>query len=93
MSILLGLARDHLDRMANPAYGSAVNEEYSLRLAALLQREGVGNELEAEMHSLRDAGLLTSHGWMWFLGSARRSSSRCARSCCWMCSSAGRMCS
>ena len=71
MSIFLGLARDHLERMANPSYGAAVNEEYSLRLAALLQREGVRHELEGELLALRDAGLLTSHGWMWFLSWAR----------------------
>lgn len=71
MSILLGLARDHFDRMSNPAYGPSVNEEYSLRFAALLQREGVQGALEEGILGLRNAELLTSHGWIWLLGWAR----------------------
>jgi hypothetical protein len=71
MSNLLALARDHLDRMANPAFGAAVNEEYSLRLASLLQQEGNLGRLQDELQSVRDAEVLTSHGWLWLLGWAR----------------------
>src|SRR5687767_10586038 len=71
MSSLLALARDHLDRMSNPAYGAAVNEEYSLQLAALLQQEGVRSQLRQELQSIRDADELTSHGWMWVLSWAQ----------------------
>lgn len=71
MSSLLALARDHLDRMANPAFGSAVNEEYSQRLAALLQQEGARGQLREELQSVRNVDVLSSHGWLWLLGWAQ----------------------
>lgn len=71
MSNILALARDHMDRMANPAFGAAVNEEYSLRLASLMQEDGIYGRLRDELVSVRNADVLTSHGWLWLLGWAK----------------------
>ncbi len=54
MSGLLSLARDYIERMANPVYGFAVNEEYSLRFAELLATEGFESSLRREVEELRD---------------------------------------
>jgi hypothetical protein len=67
MSSLLELAADFFDRMANPAHGAQVNEEYALRLAALLDGE-LESRLTEEARRLSDAQALTPHGWMWVLG-------------------------
>jgi len=71
MSGLLSLARDYLDRMANPVYGLAVNEEYSLRFAQLLETDGFESSLRREVKELRDTEELTSNGWLWLMGWAK----------------------
>lgn len=71
MSGLLSLARDYLERMANPVYGFAVNEEYSLRFAQLLETDGFESSLRREVRELRDAEELTSNGWLWLMGWAK----------------------
>jgi hypothetical protein len=67
MSDLLSLARDYLERMANPVYGFATNEEYSLRFAQLLLREGFEASLRQEIETLRNRDALTSNGWLWIM--------------------------
>ena len=67
MSDLLSLARDYLERMANPVYGFAVNEDYSLRFAQLFGREGFEASLREEIKTLRDKEALTSNGWLWLI--------------------------
>lgn len=71
MSDLLILARDYLDRMANPIYGFATNEDYSLRFAGLLSREGFQGSLSEGIQQLREPADLTSYGWLWIIGWAR----------------------
>jgi hypothetical protein len=71
MSNLLTLARDYIDRMANPNYGFATNEDYSLRFAQLLQRDGFEASLREEIKGLRDKEALTSNGWLWLIRWAR----------------------
>ncbi len=71
MSELLTLARDYIDRMANPSYGYATNEDYSLRFAQLLTREGFESSLRDEIRASRDTDALTSNGWLWLIQWAR----------------------
>lgn len=67
MSDLLSLARDFLERMANPVYGFADNQEYSLRFAQLLLREGFEGSLRREIETVSDKEALTSNGWLWIM--------------------------
>ena len=67
MSEILTLARDYIERMANPVYGSSVNEEYSIRFASLLSLDGFESRLNEEISSLEDRNTLTSYGWLWLL--------------------------
>jgi hypothetical protein len=71
MSELLTLARDYIDRMANPSYGYVTNEDYSLRFAQLLTREGFESSLRDEIRASRDTDALTSNGWLWLIQWAR----------------------
>ena len=71
MSDLLALARDYIDRMANPIHGIAVNEDYALRFARLLEREGFEAALADEIRALTDKEALSSHGWLWIIRWAR----------------------
>jgi hypothetical protein len=71
MSDILVLARDFIERMANPAYGVATNEEYSLQFASLLQRKGFEERLLQEIQEAQDRDALTSHGWLWLVGWAK----------------------
>ena len=71
MSGLLTLARDYLDRMANPVYGFATNEDYALRFAQLLGTDGFEDRLRNEIQELRDREAFTSNGWLWLIGWAR----------------------
>ncbi len=57
--------------MANPAYGFATNEEYSLRFASLLGTDGFEAALRKEIEGLRDKDALTSNGWLWLIRWAR----------------------
>jgi hypothetical protein len=67
MSEILILARDYIERMANPVYGSSVNEEYSIRFATLLSLDGFESRLNEEISGLKDRNTLTSYGWLWLL--------------------------
>lgn len=67
MSEILTLARDYIERMANPIYGSSVNEEYSVRFAALLRLDGFEDRLNEEISKVEDRNTLTSYGWLWLL--------------------------
>lgn len=67
MSNLLSLARDYIDRMSNPSYGFATNEDYSLRFAQLLGVEEFEASLNKEISGLRDKEALTSNGWLWLI--------------------------
>ena len=71
MSGLLELARDYIERMSNPVYGLATNEEYSLRFGQLLRSEGFASQLRDDIRRLRDIDALTSYGWLWLLGWAK----------------------
>jgi hypothetical protein len=71
MSTLLFLARDFIERLSNPVYGPAVNEDYGMQLATLLAAEGFEHRLNEEIRSLDDSTAFTSHGWLWVLGWAR----------------------
>jgi len=71
MTEILSLAADFIERMSNPAYGLAVNEEYSFRFAHLSDDDGVDGLLRHEAERVRDAGALSAHGWIWFLNWAR----------------------
>jgi len=71
MSDLLFLASDYIERMSNPVYGVSMNEDYGLKLATLLRREGFEASLTEEIRSLRDPNTLTSFGWLWLFGWAR----------------------
>src|SRR5689334_11279548 len=71
MSTVLALARDFIERVSNPVFGTAVNEEYGFRLAALLESEGFERQLNEEIARLDDSGTFTSYGWLWLMGWAR----------------------
>jgi len=71
MSDLLYLARDFIERMANPAYGVVATEEHALQFASLLQREGFENRFLREIREIQDKDVLSSHGWLWLIGWAK----------------------
>ncbi|MGA2075315.1 MAG: hypothetical protein ABSH52_17630 [Terriglobia bacterium] len=71
MSELLALARDFIEKMANPVYGYATNEDYSARFAELLRSEGFEGRLREEISTLRRPDALTSYGWLWVIGWAK----------------------
>jgi hypothetical protein len=71
MSDLLTLARDYIDRMANPVYGIATNEDYAIRFAKLFESEGFEAQIRAEIRTLRSRDALTSYGWLWLIGWAK----------------------
>ncbi len=66
MSSLIELAADFFERMANPAFGAQANEEYALRLAAVLDGE-LDVRLSREATQLRSPEALTPFGWTWLL--------------------------
>jgi hypothetical protein len=63
---LLLLAQELFERAANPAYGVAINDEHSFRLAAALGPEDV-ERFASEVARLDDPSTLTSYGWAWVL--------------------------
>jgi hypothetical protein len=71
MSDLLFLARDYIERMANPVYGTSTNEDYALKFGTLLIKEGFEARLNEEIRSLTDRDTLTSYGWLWLFRWAR----------------------
>jgi hypothetical protein len=71
MSDLLILARDYIEKMANPVYGFTINEDYSIRFARLLERDGFENLLTGEIREVHDRDALTSYGWLWLMGWAK----------------------
>jgi hypothetical protein len=71
MSHILTLASDFIERMSNPAYGIRENEEYSLRLGALLSSDGFDRMLIDEIKEITNPAALTPHGWLWLLNWAR----------------------
>jgi hypothetical protein len=71
MSDLLFLAKDFIERMANPAYGLVANEEYALQFATLLQREGFEQKFLQEIREVKDRDTLSSYGWLWLIGWAK----------------------
>jgi len=71
MSEILVLARDYLERMANPIYGASTNEDYAIRFAMLMRSEGFEERLNKEISEIADRTTLTSHGWHWVLGWAK----------------------
>jgi hypothetical protein len=71
MSDILFLARDFIERMVNPAYGIAVNEEHALQFAVLLQREGFEERFIRELREVKEREALTSYGWLWLIGWAK----------------------
>lgn len=71
MSQVLALASDFIERMSNPTYGISVNEDYSLRFAALLSSKGFDDLLRREIAQLRDPETLSPHSWLWLLSWAR----------------------
>jgi len=74
MPDFLNLTADFFERMVNPAYGATVNEEYGLRLAALLSDERARSLLAHEVAQLSDPNTLTAHGWLWLLSYTRSNS-------------------
>lgn len=71
MSDFLFLASDYIERMANPVYGTSTNEDYALKFATLLSKEGFEARLNEEISTLTDRDTLTSYGWLWLFGWAR----------------------
>jgi hypothetical protein len=68
MSELLTLASDYIDRMSNPTFGAAVNEDYGTRFAALLQSKEFQRSFDESIRELSDRGTLSAYGWLWLLG-------------------------
>lgn len=73
MSTLLTLARDYIERMANPVYGVTTNEDYAIKFGKLLESEDFKVQLQEEIESLteKDTGVLSSHGWLWLFDWAK----------------------
>lgn len=65
MSALLTLARDYIERMANPVFGITMNEDYAIKFGTLLGAEGFESQLQREIRALKDPDVLSSHGWLW----------------------------
>jgi hypothetical protein len=76
MADLLMLGAEFFDRLSNPAYGIRTNEDYSLRLASLLDSDGFGDFVRQEVARMRDPDSLTVHGWLWLLTWARANDAR-----------------
>lgn len=76
MNAFFTIAADFIDRMANPAHGVLVNQDYSIKFAELLDAEedSLRSNLHREAKILDDAGVLTANGWLWFLTWARSES-------------------
>jgi hypothetical protein len=73
MSSLIELASEFLDRIGNPAYGAQINEEYAIRLTALLgiDTPEIDRRFATEVAALDDVEALTPTGWLWVLRWAR----------------------
>ena len=67
MSVLFRLSRDFIDKLSNPSHGSLVNEEYSLKLAQVMEEEGFKNQFARDLEQLTDPDTLSSYGWTWLL--------------------------
>ncbi len=68
MKAFLGLSADFIERMANPAHGEGVNQDYSARFADLLRRdERLPGLLSAADLSGADTDLLSMQSWIWYL--------------------------
>ena len=76
MNTFFTIAADFIDRMANPAHGVLVNQDYSLQFAELLSAEedSIDPTLRREAKRLADADVLSANGWLWFLTWARSES-------------------
>jgi hypothetical protein len=71
MSRLLGLTAEFFERVMNPAYGIAVNDDYGIRLLGMLKDEVFEESLKQEAKEVKDTRVLTAHGWLWLLSWAR----------------------
>ena len=71
MSNFLALADDFLERMNNPAYGGAVNDEYAMKFARLLRDEEFEAQLNQQIRDVNHADALRSHSWLWVIGWAK----------------------
>jgi hypothetical protein len=67
---LIELAAEFFDRMANPVYGSQVNEEYALRFAQLVDGEAT-YRMAQEVNQVRSVSALSPSAWSWLLGWVR----------------------
>jgi hypothetical protein len=76
MADLLMLGAEFFDRLSNPAYGIRTNEDYSLRMASLLESEGFSDFVRHEVARMRDPDSLTVHGWLWLLTWTRANDAR-----------------
>jgi hypothetical protein len=74
MSTLLPLAADYIERMANPVFGIATNEDYAIKFGKLLESEDFEARLREEIETLRDTDVLSSHGWLWLFDWAKSTS-------------------
>jgi hypothetical protein len=71
MSTMLTLAAEFLDRMTNPSYGPAINEDYSLRFAVLMSAENSDKSLDEEIGLLENVNTLGPYVWLWIINRAR----------------------
>lgn len=55
MSNFLAVADDFLERMNNPAYGGAVNDEYAMKFARLLRDEQFEEQLNRQISDVSHA--------------------------------------
>jgi hypothetical protein len=65
---LLAIAESFIDRMTNPRYGPAVNEEYAMRFTELLNGDpGFATELANLSLDPEDIDSLPACAWPWYL--------------------------
>jgi hypothetical protein len=67
MSPLFTLVSDYIERMSNPIFGVAVNEDYTARFADLLGEQRMIPQLLEEAKNITDINTFTIHGWNWLL--------------------------
>ena len=68
MNGLLAIAESFLERMTNPQYGNAVNDQYSLRFNQLLGEDREFAESFARLDlAPEDVGSLPTCAWPWYL--------------------------
>lgn len=67
MTGVLALTNEFIERVMNPAFGSQINDDYSMRLGELMADPRSESLLESEVERLTRVDDLSAHTWLWLL--------------------------